>query len=157
MSQGAAAPAPERGASVEEATLKAVSAAKTFLVTLDDRLRSKVEPALNVKTRANWSNLPSGATFQNGATERNGVKLGDLTPAQQEAALALVAATLSASGYQKVINIVNADETLERTSAPTRLRPAERGLAGRNLRRDSRRAFRDPTVDDSIRRPSPRD
>ncbi|MBI4622392.1 MAG: DUF3500 domain-containing protein [Verrucomicrobia bacterium] len=120
LSQGAAAPAPGRGASVEEATLKAVSAAKTFLATLDDRLRSKVSLPLNAKTRANWSNLPTGATFQSGATERNGVKLGDLTPVQQEAALALVAATLSPGGYQKVINIVNADETLERTSAPTR-------------------------------------
>lgn len=119
-SHAAAAPTAGRGASVEETTRKAVSVAKSFLSTLDDRLRAKASLPLNAKTRANWSNLPSGATFQNGATERNGVKLGDLTPVQQEAALALVAATLSPSGYQKVINIVNADETLERTSAPGR-------------------------------------
>src|SRR4029077_187667 len=103
-----------------DATLKAVAAAKAFLAKLDDRQRSKVSLGLNKDTRSNWSNLPTGVTFQNGATERNGVKLGDMTAAQQEAALALVAAALSPSGYQKVINIVNGDETLERQSAPFR-------------------------------------
>jgi hypothetical protein len=43
-----------------------------------------------------------------------------MTPGQQEKALALVAATLSPAGYEKVMNIVAADETLERTTAPTR-------------------------------------
>ena len=118
----AALPAPTRGASsaTTEATLSAVAAAKAYLATLDDRLKAKATLPLNPKTRGNWSNLPTGTTFQNGATERNGVRLGDLTPAQQDAALALVAATLSPSGYQKVIDMVNADETLERTTAPTR-------------------------------------
>jgi hypothetical protein len=103
-----------------QATLKAASAAKTLLAALDNRQRAKVSLELNGKTRSNWSNLPTGATFQNGATERNGLKLGDMSTAQQEAALALVAATLSPEGFQKVMNIVNADETLERTSAPSR-------------------------------------
>jgi hypothetical protein len=103
-----------------DATLKAVAAAKAFLAKLDTRQRSKVSLGLTKVTRSNWSNLPTGVTFQNGATERNGVKLRDMTAAQQEAALALVAATLSPSGYQKVINIVNGDETLERQSAPVR-------------------------------------
>ena len=114
FSQRATAP------NASQATLKAVSAAKAFLVALDDRQRARVSLALNSKTRSNWSNLPTGTVFQNGATERNGVKLGDMTAFQQDAALALVAATLSPAGYQKVINIVNADETLERTSAPAR-------------------------------------
>jgi hypothetical protein len=43
-----------------------------------------------------------------------------MTTAQQEAALKLVAATLSPAGYQKVMNIVNADEVLEVKSAPAR-------------------------------------
>jgi hypothetical protein len=102
------------------ATLKAVSAAKTFLATLDSRQRAKASLDLNKTTRSNWSNLPTGTVFQNGATERNGLKLGDLSPAQQDAALALVAATLSPAGYQKVMNIVNGDEVLERTTAPGR-------------------------------------
>lgn len=102
------------------ATRKAVSAANTFLAALDGSQRAKVSLELNRTTRSNWSNLPTGTVFQSGATERNGLKLGDMTAAQQEAALALVAAALSPAGFQKVMNIVNADETLERTSAPTR-------------------------------------
>ena len=107
-------------AAADAATLKAVSAARGFLATLDDRQRARVSLELNKTTRSNWSNLPTGAVFQNGSTQRNGVKLGDMTAAQQDAALALVAATLSPTGYQKVINIVNGDETLERASAPSR-------------------------------------
>src|SRR4051812_4604472 len=95
------------------ATVKAVAAAKAFLATLNERQRANALIALDKNTRTRWSNLPTGAV----PFERNGVKLGDLTPAQQEAALSLVAATLSPAGYQKVMNIVNADETLERASA----------------------------------------
>jgi hypothetical protein len=120
VSSSRAATATKGGASAEAATLEAVSTAKTFLAALDDKLRAKASLPLNPKTRANWSNLPTGATFQSGSTERNGVKLGDLSPAQQEAALALVAATLSPGGYKKVINMVNADEVLERNSATKR-------------------------------------
>jgi hypothetical protein len=109
-----------RATPASDATLKAVAAAKAFLASLDDRQRANARLDLNKKTRSNWSNLPTGAVFQNGATERNGVKLGDMTAAQQEAALALVSATLSRTGYQKIMNIVNADETLERSSAPSR-------------------------------------
>src|SRR5262249_4352543 len=99
-------------------TLKAVAAAKAFLGTLDARQRTVVKLDLNKDTRSKWSNLPNGST---GLTFlRNGIKLGDLTAPQQEAALALVAASLSGPGYQKVMNIVNADENLERTTAPTR-------------------------------------
>lgn len=103
-----------------QATVKAVSAAKTFLAALDEDQRIKASLPLNSTTRSNWSNLPNGVVFQNGSTERNGVKLGEMTPDQQDAALALVAAALSPSGYRKVIDIVNADETLERTVAPSR-------------------------------------
>jgi hypothetical protein len=113
-----AASAPQQRSA--QPTLKAVSAAKTFLASLDAPKRAKVSLPLDNKTRSNWSNLPTGTTFQNGATERNGLKLGDMTPGQQDAALALVAATLSPSGFQKVMNIVNADETLEKTTAPNR-------------------------------------
>jgi hypothetical protein len=55
-----------------------------------------------------------------GATERNGLKLGDMTPAQEKAALALVAATLSRDGFQKAMAIVDADQVLETRAAPTR-------------------------------------
>ena len=101
-------------------TARIVAAADAFLGTLDAAHRSKAQIDLNAKTRTVWSNLPTGITMQVGATERNGLKLGDMTPAQEKAALALLAAALSKDGYQKVIQIVDADEVLEQRSAPTR-------------------------------------
>jgi hypothetical protein len=107
-------------AGTSDTTQKAVSAANSFLAMLNDTQRAKVNLPLNKTTRSNWSNLPTGAVFQNGATERNGLKFGLLTAAQQEAALELVRSTLSPAGYEKVINIVNGDEMLERATAPRR-------------------------------------
>jgi hypothetical protein len=103
-----------------EATRRAVTAAEAFLATLDPSRRARANPALDAKTRTIWSNLPTGITMQVGATERNGLKLGDMTPAQEKAALALLAATLSRGGYQKVMAIVDADQVLETRSAPAR-------------------------------------
>jgi hypothetical protein len=97
-----------------------VAAANVFLNTLDQRQRQKALLPLNATTRTVWSNLPTGIAMQVGATERNGLKFGDMTPSQQEAALAIVAAVLSRGGYQKVLNIVNADQRLEEMTAPTR-------------------------------------
>src|SRR5919201_6252612 len=114
------AASPQRAASGAAAPAKAVEAAKAFLAKLDERQRSRAVLPLNEKTRTVWSNLPTGTTMQVGATERNGVKLGDMTPAQQDAALALVGAVLSRTGFQKVMNIVNADQQLELSSAPQR-------------------------------------
>src|SRR5262245_10997166 len=105
-------------------TAKAVAAAKAFLATLDARQQAAVVVPLNKDTRSKWSNLPNGAVgigFQ-----RNGVKLGELTPAQQKAALDLVGAALSPMGYQKVMNIVNADEEFAR-SRPRDNNPARFG------------------------------
>src|SRR5438309_12058250 len=71
----------QRADAPSQATLKAVTAAKTFLAALDSRQRAKVSLELNARARANWSNLPTGTVFPNGATERNGLKLGDMTTA----------------------------------------------------------------------------
>jgi Protein of unknown function (DUF3500) len=97
-----------------------VAAAEAFLASLDPAERSRANIALDAKTRTVWSNLPTGITMQVGATERNGLKLGDMRPAQEKAALALLAATLSRDGYQKVMAIVDADQVLEERSAPSR-------------------------------------
>jgi hypothetical protein len=107
-----------------------VAAAEAFLATLDAAKRTKANPELNAKTRTVWSNLPSGITMQVGATERNGLKLGEMTPAQEKAALALLASALSRDGYQKVMQIVDADEVLEQQAAPKRP-PTQRIRFGR--------------------------
>jgi len=114
------APAQRAAPAAAPPSARAVDAANALLASLDDRLRTKVMLPLNADTRKVWSNLPTGIAMQVGATERNGVKFGDLTPPQQNAALALVGAALSRGGYEKVLNIVNADQNLEVSSAPSR-------------------------------------
>lgn len=110
----------QRTAPSPDATARAVIAAEAFLGTLDQGQRLKANIDLNEKTRTVWSNLPSGMTMQVGATERNGLKLGDLTPGQEKAALALIASTLSRDGFQKAMAVVDADQVLETGSAPSR-------------------------------------
>ena len=110
----------QRAAPATDATSRAVAAAEAFLATLDQGQRAKANIDLNEKTRTIWSNLPVGTTMQMGATERNGVRLGDMTPAQEKAALALVATVLSREGYQKAMEVTDADQVLEVRSAPTR-------------------------------------
>jgi len=63
--------------------------------------------AFNSPQRTGWSNLP-GPMFQ-----RKGLRLGDLTPPQRDAAMALVSAMLSREGYKKVLDIMNGDEALK--------------------------------------------
>jgi Protein of unknown function (DUF3500) len=94
---------PTRGA----ATPKIVSAATAFLATLSEAERAKCTFDFASSQRTGWSNLPSGI-FQ-----RNGLRMGDLTPRQRDAALALVAAALSRVGYTKVTDIMNGDEVLK--------------------------------------------
>jgi hypothetical protein len=110
----------QRSSATPTATSRAVDLAQAFLATLDQSQRAKANLDLNAKTRIVWSNLPTGIAMQVGATERNGLKLGDMTPTQEKAALALLAATLSREGFQKAMAIVDADQVLETRSAPTR-------------------------------------
>ena len=88
-------------------TTKVVRAANAFLATLADADRAKCTFGFTSTQRTGWSNLPTGI-FQ-----RNGLRFGDMTARQREAALALVAAALSREGYQKVKDIMNGDEVLK--------------------------------------------
>ncbi len=102
--------APE-GASQAAATSRVVGAAKAFLAALSDAQRGKVSFAFddNVQ-RAKWSNLPSGIY------QRNGLRLGELNPAQRGSVMAILAAALSPEGYAKVQGIMDADESLKQSS-----------------------------------------
>jgi hypothetical protein len=104
--QRAASPAAASAAN-GTVTAKVVEAANTFLATLSAAERTKCTFGFNSTQRTGWSNLPSGI-FQ-----RNGLRFGDMTPRQRQAALALVAAALSREGYQKVTDIMNGDEVLK--------------------------------------------
>jgi hypothetical protein len=74
-----------------------VAATKKFLATLDDAQRGKVVFDFKDEAqRKRWSNLPT-AIFK-----RQGLRMGDLTNPQRDAALAVLAAALSPQGYTKI-------------------------------------------------------
>jgi hypothetical protein len=90
------------------ATSRIVSAANTFLSTLDQKQRQSVLFAFDdEKQRARWSNLPTTMV------PRTGLSLKELNPAQRSAALALVSSALSARGFEKVQQIMEGDEVLK--------------------------------------------
>jgi hypothetical protein len=89
-------------------TAKMVSAANSFLGSLSAAQRQKLLFAFDdAQQRTRWSNLPVTMV------PRAGLSLGELSAPQQGAAMALVAAALSARGYQKVQEIMQGDETLK--------------------------------------------
>jgi hypothetical protein len=85
---------------------RAVAAADAFLDALDGKQREKALYEFGSEKKSRWSNLPVTMV------PRNGVRLGDLTKAQRGLALDAVAAVLSKSGYQKVIDILDGDQQL---------------------------------------------
>jgi Protein of unknown function (DUF3500) len=105
--QRADSPAPAQSPSSSAVTARVVAAANDFLATLSATERARGVFGFTSNQRTGWSNLPSGV-FQ-----RNGLRLGDLTAPQRQAALALVAAALSREGYRKVTDIMNGDEVLK--------------------------------------------
>ena len=86
---------------------KIVASANAFVSSLDDGQRSKVLFEFNDSAqRMKWSNLPTTMV------PRAGLKMGDLSAPQRKAAMGLLAATLSQRGYEKVLAIMEGDETL---------------------------------------------
>jgi len=96
-------------ATAQTVTPKIVGAANAFLATLDQKQRQSVLFSFDdEKQRVRWSNLPVRMV------PRGGLSMGELTPAQRTAALALVSSALSRRGFEKVQQIIEADETLKR-------------------------------------------
>jgi Protein of unknown function (DUF3500) len=62
--------------------------------------------------QAVWSNYPVSDV------PRPGLRLGDLSGAQRDAAMHLLQVALSAKGYQKVLDIMGADQALSDTGTP---------------------------------------
>jgi hypothetical protein len=90
----------------DKTTSDAVAKANAFLDMLDAGQRDKVLFAYDSAKKPSWSNLPVTMV------PRNGLSLGELSKAQRAAALEAVAAVLSKQGFQKVIDIMNADDQL---------------------------------------------
>jgi Protein of unknown function (DUF3500) len=98
------------GAAVAQTpTSRIVSAANSFLSTLDQNQRQSVLFAFDDdKQRVRWSNLPTSIV------KRAGLSMGELTTPQRSAAMTLLSSVLSRRGFEKVQQIVEADETLKR-------------------------------------------
>ncbi len=101
-----------KAARAQTATSRIVSAANTFLSTLDEKQRSTVLFAYDdEKQRANWSNLP--VSF----VPRGGISLKEMNSTQRSAAMALVSSALSRKGFEKVLQIMEGDEVNKNISA----------------------------------------
>ncbi|HEX3982850.1 MAG TPA: DUF3500 domain-containing protein, partial [Acidisoma sp.] len=88
-----------------------VANANSFLSTLDEGQRSRVLFDFNdAAQRVRWSNLPTTMVA------RAGLKMGELSAAQKNAAMALLASALSKRGYEKVLAIMEGDEQLKNES-----------------------------------------
>src|SRR5687767_13112573 len=92
-------------------TSRIVSAANKFLSTLDQAQRRNVQFAFDdEQQRVRWSNLPVTSV------RRAGLSTGEMNDAQRSAAMALLASALSKRGFEKVQQIVEADEVLKQAS-----------------------------------------
>jgi len=97
-----------RTAPAQQPTARIVSAANRFLATLDEPQRGRVLFRFDDDAqRVRWSNLPVQMT------PRAGLKMGELSATQRTAAMALVASALSPKGFEKIQQIVEADEMLK--------------------------------------------
>lgn len=86
-----------------------VAAAEAFLATLDDAQRKKVVYAFDdADQRARWSNLPVAMV------PRGGISLKEMSAPQKAAALKLLASMLSPAGFEKIRQIMEGDEVLQR-------------------------------------------
>jgi hypothetical protein len=102
-------------ADIAAVTARAAAAATTFLGTLSEPQRAAVLFSFDdEEQRRRWSNLPTPLFV------RKGLKLGDLTAPQRQAALAVLVVVLSPSGYEKALAIMEGDETLKDPAATAR-------------------------------------
>src|SRR4051812_24312134 len=95
----------------QSTTARIASAANGFLSTLDQKQRQSVSFAFDdEKQRVHWSNLP------NSMVHRSGLSMGELSAPQRSAAMSLLSSVLSQRGYQKIQEIMQADELLKTSS-----------------------------------------
>src|SRR5690349_10961503 len=99
---------PLTSAIAETATSRMLSAANTFLSTLDTKQRQTVLFAFDdEQQRKRWSNLPIAMV------PRSGISLKEMNAAQRSAAMALLSSALSRRGFEKVEQIIEGDQVLK--------------------------------------------
>jgi Protein of unknown function (DUF3500) len=88
-------------------TPRILAAANGFLATLTDAQKAVVQFERNdTAQKQRWSNLPGGIF------ERAGLTWGEMNETQRAAWLAVMQVTLSAAGYQRVLDQWHADDAL---------------------------------------------
>jgi hypothetical protein len=103
-------------AAAQTTAARITNSANAFLGTLDAKQRQNVLFAFDDEAqRARWSNLPTTMVH------RAGLSMGELSPAQRAAALALVSSVLSKRGFEKVQQIMEADSVLKRSQNNSRM------------------------------------
>ena len=108
---GIALSSPAQESPATQAAVRIFDAGNKFLATLSEEQRGKVVfDFKDQEQRKRWSNLPTTMV------KRGGLRLGDLTKPQRAAVMDLLASALSAEGYQKVVQIMDADEELRKSS-----------------------------------------
>jgi hypothetical protein len=90
----------------EAPVTRAAAAADKFLDALDPKQREKAVYDFGSPKKSTWSNLPVTMV------PRNGLRIGDLTKEQRHLSMGILAALLSKSGYQKVVDIMDGDQQL---------------------------------------------
>lgn len=95
----------------------ALEAANALLAELSTGQADAIVLPFDSPLRGNWSNLPSGVMD----FERNGLRLGDLTPVQLERVFDFLAASLGPHGYETATRIVGADAVLEESPRAARV------------------------------------
>lgn len=103
-----------------DATARIVSAAETFLASLDSTQRQHVLYAIDDnEQRARWSNFPTGVV------PRGGISFKQMTAPQRDAAMKLLVVVLSPMGLEKVNEIRQADDDFKANGS--KRRPGGRG------------------------------
>jgi hypothetical protein len=94
---------------VEPASARMSAAAETWISSLDDKQKAKALLAFDDRERTNWHYVPYQA---NKTPLRKGLRLEDMSAEQKAAALRLVEAGTSPSGFTKVTTIMSLESIL---------------------------------------------
>jgi hypothetical protein len=118
LAQPPSADLPAAATSAEQMT----AAARALLAALDPAELTATLLPLDAEERSHWSNVP----YQ--AHRRPGLRLGDLDRERMLRVHALLRASLSSQGYQKVVGIIRLDD-INRAQQVARLAPDARAYA----------------------------
>jgi hypothetical protein len=95
-------------AAAQTATARIVTAARSFVATLDEKQRQRFLFAFDdQEQRKRWSNLPVRMV------PRAGLSMGELNVQQRSAAMSLLSSALSPRGFEKVQQIMDGDQVLK--------------------------------------------